>query len=268
MSFRFCLNTSTIKPVPLLEKVRLVAQAGYQGIEPWINDVYEYVGRGGEVRDLTRAVADHGLAVPCAIALRGWGDAVGEDYPVMLDECRRRMELAARLGSPLIVATPPRVPAAIELIAQRYGDLLEIGRQAGVRPVMEYISVFKSVHRLDQAWWIVQRQQHPDACLIADAFHTWNSNSDPELLTQVPPSKLVHYHIDDAPGTKPAGAQLDSDRVMPGDGVIDIPAEVRRLKQIGYSGWISLELFNRDLWAKNPADLLKSGLDRLREFFQ
>jgi len=40
MTYALCLNTSTIKPQPLLEKVRLAAEAGFDGIELWINDIY------------------------------------------------------------------------------------------------------------------------------------------------------------------------------------------------------------------------------------
>ncbi len=46
MSFTVCLNTSTIKPQPLLEKIRIAAEAGFAGVELWLNDIYEYVGRG------------------------------------------------------------------------------------------------------------------------------------------------------------------------------------------------------------------------------
>ena len=53
---KFCLNTSTIKPQPLLRKIELAGQAGYDGIELWINDLYEFIGRGGEVRDVEKAV--------------------------------------------------------------------------------------------------------------------------------------------------------------------------------------------------------------------
>ena len=89
MSFTLCLNTSTIKPQPLLEKIRIAEAAGFAGVELWINDIYEYVGRGGEVRDVEQALQDHGLIVPCMIALRGWGEAVGPDgfvVPVGTDE--------------------------------------------------------------------------------------------------------------------------------------------------------------------------------------
>lgn len=265
MSFPLCLNTSTIQPQPLLDKIRLAAEAGFECIELWINDVYEYVGRGGEVRDVEHALQDHGLRVPCMIALRGWGEAIDEEYPLMLDEARRRMELAARLGSPLVVATPPRVSCPLQQIAARYRDLLAIGRQVGVRPIFEYISFFRSVSRLDQAWQVVQLCGEPDATLIADAFHTWNSGGTLEQLRAIPGDRISHYHIDDADPTKPPGTQTDPDRVMIGDGPIPLRDEIAVLRQIGYRGAISLELFNRHLWQQDPREVLRVGMQRLRE---
>ena len=268
MAFTLCLNTSTIKPQPMLEKIRLAADAGFAGVELWINDVYEYVGRGGEVRDVEKAIADHGLIVPCAIAARLWGEASEAEYPLMLDEVKRRMEMAARLGSPYLVATPPREPCDLAQITRRYKDLLEIGRQVGVKPTMEYISFFASVRRLSQAWQVVREAQDPDATLILDSFHSWNAGATLEDLRAVDADRISHYHIDDADPKKPAGQQTDPDRVMLNDGPIDLRAEINVLREKGYHGTVSLELFNRDLWAEDPREVLKVGIERMRQLLE
>jgi len=259
-----CLNTSTIKPQPLLDKIRLTAEAGFAGVELWINDVYEHVGRGGEVSEVQRAIADFGLITPCTIAMRQWGEASEPEYPLMLDECKRRMELAARLGSPYIVATPPRDPWPLNLLVDRYGDLLELGRAAGVKPTFEYISFFGSASKLSEAWSVVQQVDDPDATLILDSFHNWNSGSTLEDLAAVPVEAISHYHINDADPNIAQGDQTDPDRVMPGDGCIDLPSEIALLKEKGYQGTVSLELFNRALWRLPPAEVLRVGYDRVQ----
>lgn len=265
MSFSLCLNTSTIKPQPLLDKIRLTAEAGFAGVELWINDIYEYIGQGGEVRDVEKAIADYGLIVPCMIAMRQWGEAIDVEYPLMLDEAKRRMELAARLGSPYIVATPPRLACDIHQIARRYRDLLKIGREAGVKPTFEYISFFESIPSLNHAWQVVQEADDKDATLILDAFHSWNSGSTLDELKAIPAERISHYHIDDADPHKPPKSQTDPDRVMLGDGPIDLQSEINVLRDKGYAGTVSLELFNRDLWSRDPRDVLKIGLERMKE---
>lgn len=268
MSFKFCLNTSTIRPQSLLDKIRLTSEAGYDGVELWVNDVYQYIGRGGEVRDVEKALADYGLMVPCMIALRGWGEASELEYPIMLEEAERRMELAARLGSPTIVCTPPREDTVpIEQITRRYGDLLRLGRDIGIHATFEYISFFQSIASLEQAWSVVQNVGEEDATLILDAFHSWNTNSSPDTLRSIPAKRISHYHIDDAAREIPPTQQTDPDRVMIGEGAIDLRGEVQILKQIGYEGTVSLELFNPQLWEQDPAEVLRIGLERMRELF-
>jgi sugar phosphate isomerase/epimerase len=216
------------------------------------------------VRDVEKALADHGLIVPCTIAMRAWGEASDEEYPILLDEAKRRLELARRLGSPYLVCSPPREACDTQQLTRRYRDLLEIGRQVGCKPTYEYISFFRSTASLQQAWQIVQAADDPDATIILDAFHTWNTNSPQELMLEIPASRISHYHIDDAHPQIPATQQRDPDRTMLGEGPIDLKRELQILREIGYEGTISLELFNPSLWEQDPAEVLKMGYDRLQ----
>ncbi len=264
---QFCLNTSTIKPQPLLKKIELAGAAGYDGIELWLNDIYDHIGRGDEVSDVEKAVADHGLIVPSVIAIRQWGDQDGWEYELVKDEARRRFALGARLGAPFIVATPPLELTRQDHLPERYRDLLQIGREECIRPTFEYISFFKSVDNLTDAWRIVQETDDIDATIILDAFHTWNSNSDVELLREIPVEKISHYHIDDAHPDKAPTTQLDPDRVMLGEGQIDLAAEIALLKEKGYDRTMSLELFNAELWELDPLEVITVGLDQMRRLW-
>ena len=268
MSWTYCLNTATIMPQPLLHKIELTAQAGFAGIELWVNDVYEYIGRGGEVRDVEQALADHGLMVPCMIACRQWGEASPLEYPIMLDEARRRMELATRLGSPYFVCTPPRESCDAQQLTDRYADLLHVGREIGIRPTFEYIGFFKSVPGLALAHQIAAATGDPDATVILDSFHNWNSGSTHDDLRALPLEMISHYHVNDAHPDKPMGTQTDPDRVMLGDGPIDLGAEIEILKTKGYQGTVSLELFNREYWQEDPKKLLQRGMERMRSVFE
>ena len=45
--FLYCLNTSTIKPTPLLEKIEIAGRLGYGALEPWNDEITSIWGRGG-----------------------------------------------------------------------------------------------------------------------------------------------------------------------------------------------------------------------------
>ena len=264
---KFCLNTSTIKPQPLIRKIELAGQVGYDGIELWVNDVYAFIGRGGEVRDVEKALGDNGLIVPSMIAIRQWGNMNGWEYELVKDEARRRFALCARLGASYIVATPPLELARQDHQPERYFDLLQIGREEGIKPTFEYISFFKSVYNLADAWRIVQETDDLDSSIILDAFHNWNSNSTLDALRAIPLEKISHYHIDDAAPDKAPTTQTDPDRVMIGEGQIDLAAEIAVLKEKGYDKTVSLELFNAELWEQDPLEVISTGLARMKALF-
>lgn len=267
-TMKYALNASTIKPTPLLEKIRAAGQAGYDGIELWAVELYEHVGRGGEISDVEKALADHGLVVPCFIAVRNWGETDGWEYRLALDEARRRFELAARVGSPLVVCTPPMEQAGFDDLHRRYGDLLQIGRETGVRAVLEYISFFASLNNVPDTVTVLDRCGDPDGCTILDAFHNWNNKTTLDDIRALPLERVAHYHIDDAAPDIPSGAQKDPDRVMVGDGAIDLRAELAVLKEKGYDRWLSLELFNAGWWERDPLETAKIGLERTREVWE
>lgn len=262
---KLSLNSSTIKTTPLLDKIRIAGEAGYEGIELWAVELYEHVGRGGEISDVEKALGDHGLKMPCVIALRNWGETRGREYQLALEEAKRRMELSARLGAEFIVCTPPLEQPGFDTLHEGYRDLLQLGREAGTKALLEYISVFPSLNNLPDAVTVLDLCGDPEGALVIDAFHNWNSQTSLDDLRDLPLERLAHYHIDDAHPEKPFLTQLDSDRVMIGEGQIDLGAEIAILREKGYEGWVSLELFNAELWEQDPQEVAKLGMERLHE---
>jgi sugar phosphate isomerase/epimerase len=262
--FTYCLNTSTIRPTPLLDKVRIAGAAGYSAIEPWNDEVTEYLGSGGTLVDLRKALADAGLRVVSMIALHGWVTAEGDEYKKVLDDCRRRMDQAAALGSPYIVASPPMEVVPIEKAAARFGELMRLGRAAGVEPTMEFLGFVAGIHTLADALAIATGCGEAGGTVVADVFHLIRGGGAVDDLLNLTGSRLANFHINDVPATPEPLTQTDADRVMVGEGIADLRRVIANLRAIGYRGPLSLELFNRDLWAKDPAEVVSTGLDRVR----
>ena len=130
--FVYCLNTSTIRPTPLLEKIRVAGLAGYQAIEPWNDEIDGYLAEGGTIAELKKALGDAGLKVVSVIALHSWITSDGAAHAAVLDECKRRMDQAVQLGSPYIVASPPQevvdLDRATDAIRGADGDRQVAGR--------------------------------------------------------------------------------------------------------------------------------------------
>jgi sugar phosphate isomerase/epimerase len=266
MSFVYCLNTSTIRPTPLLAKVRIAGEAGYSAIEPWNDEVDDYLRQGGTMGELRSALSDANLKVVSMIALGGWITSGGEAYARVLDECRRRMDQAAELGSPYIVASPPDEVVDLDLAARRYADLLRLGRSAGVKPSMEFLGFVAGIKDVASAKAIADGSADPDATVVADVFHMIRGGGSVDDLLMLEGRKLANFHVNDVPASPDPLTQTDADRVMPGDGIADLPRVFANLRSIGYQGPLSLELFSSALWEADPVDVARRGLDRVRGF--
>jgi 2-keto-myo-inositol isomerase len=60
---------------------------------------------------------------------------------------------------------------------------------------------------------------------------------------------IKHVHLNDMPDIPADLAHRDFDRVLPGEGVLDLQEIISALETSGYEGYFCIELFNPDLWA-------------------
>jgi 2-keto-myo-inositol isomerase len=262
--FLLCLNTSTIRPTPLLEKIRVAGEAGFAAIEPWNDEITAYLEQGGTMAELKRALDGAGLRVVSMIALHGWITSEGVEHARVLDDCRRRMAQAVELKSPYIVASPPQEVVDLARATRRFAELMELGREIGVLPSMEFLGFVDGVNNVAGAWAIASGTNDPKATVVADVFHMIRGGGTVDDLLQLSGDRLANFHINDVPAQPDPLTQKDEDRVMVGDGIADLPRVIANLRSIGYRGPLSLELFNHTLWAQDPYQVVKTGLDRIR----
>jgi sugar phosphate isomerase/epimerase len=266
--FVYCLNTSTIRPTPLLEKIKVAGRAGYQAIEPWNDEISEYLEQGGTITELKKAIQGAGLKVVSVIALHSWVTTEGNAYAKVLDECRRRMDQAVQLGSPYIVASPPQEVVDMGLATERFAELMAIGKSMGVVPSMEFLGFVDGIRNVKSAWAIAKGTGDPQATVVADVFHMIRGGGSVDDLLQLTGDRLANFHINDVPAQPDPLTQTDYDRVMVGDGIADLVRVIANLRKIGYHGPLSLELFNRDLWEADPETVVERGLDRVRQLVE
>ena len=262
--FIYCLNSSTIMPTSILDKIRIAGETGYAAIELWHSDIDAHLATGGTLADITQALADHGLEVPTTIFLKGWWDTVGEVYRRSMDETKRRLQQAKDVGAEYAICGPPLGPVDFEVGAANYGRLLEVGREFGVKPVVEYLGFAEEVNTVEAALKVMRGSSQPDATIVIDPFHCFRGGGSIETIAQLKAEQIAISHFNDSPGSPPCELQQDGDRVMPGDGIVDLKRYCDLLRQIGYGRWLSLELFNRDHWAQDPSEVAREGLDKMR----
>lgn len=262
--FLYSLNASTIRTTPVLGQIRAAEEAGYSGIELWFDAIDAHVARGGTIADIRMALSDHGLAVPTMIYLGNWFDTVGETHAIAVQECKRRMSIAAELGAPYVIAGPPLGKADYDLGARNYRELLQIGAELGVKPAMEFLGFVEQLNTIDEAFDVMLRSGHPDATTVLDPAHIHRGGGSIESIAKLREDQIAICHFDDCPADVPRELQHDKDRVMPGEGIFDLQRYLELLRQIGYRRYLSLELFREDLWERGATEVARVGLEKMR----
>lgn len=262
--FRYCLNSSTIRPTGLLEKIRIAGQVGYGAIELWHEDVDQFLAGGGTLSDVRHALDDAQLIVPTTIYMAGWCGSAGAEHAAALQEARRKLEQAAELRATYTIACPALGQVDLKLAGEQYAELLTIGREYGVKPAMEYLGFVEQLCTVGTALEVMRNSGDDTATIIIDPFHNFRGGGSFDDLLQLTGSQVAISHFNDAPAEPPRLEQHDHSRVLPGEGHLDLNRWLQNLQQIGYSGWLSLELFNEQLWSQDPLDVARRGLQSMK----
>jgi sugar phosphate isomerase/epimerase len=268
--FLYCLNTSTIRgqKLTIVQEIDIASRAGYNAIEPWASELDQYVKDGGDLADLGKRCRDAGLTIEDLIAFPTWvvdDDAVRKKG---FDEARRVMEMARKVGAKRIALPPAgandKPDINLHRAAERYRALLDVGENLGVVPQVELWGHSKFLNRLGDAALVAIDSGHPQACILADVFHLYKGGSGFTGLKLLSGSALQMLHMNDYPLAPDRAALVDAQRVYPGDGTAPLKQILSDLRRPGFRVVLSLELFNRDLWAQDALVVAKTGLEKMK----
>lgn len=265
--FRYCLNTGTVRGhhLPLPRIVDLAADAGYNGIEPWIGEIEAVPA--ADLKGLASHIRDRGLAVEGAIGFAEWIVDDPARRARGLEQMKRDMDLVARIGgtriaAPAAGATDTAV-MSLMAIADRYRAVLELGDQTGVTPLIEVWGFSKTLTRLGDAAYAAVECGHPHASVLADVYHLYKGGSGYGGLRQLNGAAIQVFHMNDFPA-EPRETITDAHRVFPGDGVAPLRSIVGDLAAAGFRGVLSLELFNEGYYKQEAAVVARTGLEKMK----
>ncbi|MBN2473553.1 MAG: sugar phosphate isomerase/epimerase [Pirellulales bacterium] len=264
------MNAATIRGhnLSMAEEVEVAAAAGYDGIEPWVSNIAKHAEQGGSLKDLSKRIADLGLAVESAIGFPRWIDDDDAQRAQGLEDMKRDMDLVRQIGGRRIAAPPAGAHATPDMnllkVAERYRVVLELGRTMGVVPQLEIWGSSKTLGRVGEAVYVAVEAGHEDACLLLDAYHIYKSGSSFTGLKMINWSAMHVFHINDYPADPPREEINDSHRVYPGDGICPLPAILRDMYDGGFRGVLSLELFNRRYWQQDARTVARTGLEKTK----
>ncbi|MEU0487465.1 TIM barrel protein, partial [Streptosporangium sp. NPDC006013] len=130
--------------------------------------------------------------------------------------------------------------------------------ERGVRLALEPLHPMYCADRavlstLGQALDLAEPHPPEQVGVVVDTFHVW---WDPNVLEQIARAsgRIASYQVCDFLSPLPADVLLG--RGVMGEGVIDFAPLTEAVAAAGYTGDIEVEIFNADVWAADPDEIL------------
>jgi 2-keto-myo-inositol isomerase len=150
-------------------------------------------------------------------------------------------------------------------------DMSDIIRPYRSRLSFEFLGFgWCSVRTPRAAFEIVQAVDRDNIGLTIDTAHFYGGGGLLSELDRLDPARIFAFHLDDLEDT-PKEAISDATRLLPGLGIVPLAEICMRLKEIGYTGSCSVELFRPEYWDRDPQELAietrKAALKVLSPYF-
>ncbi|MFZ1790447.1 MAG: sugar phosphate isomerase/epimerase [Saprospiraceae bacterium] len=268
--FSYCFNSSTIRgqKIDLDEEIRLVAGAGYDGLELWIPVLNSYKESGRSLKDLSKKIKDYGLKVEDAIGFAQWIHPDDTKRNEALEQAKREMEMLSILDCQRIAAPPAGLTDkevdSYDAVGERFAKLLEIGIQQNVIPQLELWGFSKTLYKTSQLLYVAAQCGMPETRLLTDVYHLYKGGSNFDSLKLIASSAIEVFHMNDYLLAFDRKTITDADRIYPGSGDAPLTSILKDLAKDREKVVLSLELFNPEYYKMEPKLVIEKGLAQMK----
>ena len=257
---RLCLHSITTKPWSIEEAALNYAAGGIKGITVW-RDALE----GRNIRQTGQMLRDHDLSI---VSLCRGGFFPSHDpkkRKLALDDNRRAIEEASKLGTTLIVLVCGADPSqSLEDSRKQIVDGIEAlipeASAAGVKLAIEplhpmYADSRSAINTLGQANGMTEALNSPWVGVAVDMYHLWwDPNLEKEIARCGKNNALLAFHVCD---WKTPTKDFLNDRGLMGEGCIPIPKIRSWVEAAGFNGFIEVEIFSNIYWKEDQSIFLQ-----------
>lgn len=248
---------------------------GYDYIELRLDMLQEYL-KEHSLKDLKQFFDTHHLK-PYALNAIDWLNfQTVDEWKKVRDLFVFACNVAREIENPYIIVCPTLSNEMLfkteeqttEDTVRNILELAEIAEPYGVKIAFEPVGEKNRCCRsLRHAYEIVKKIDRDDVGLTLDCFNFYlhDKASELEYIRKIPAEKFFVFHINDCEDY-PLGVLDHCHRIMPGDGVIPVREICEIMKEIGYEGIASVELFREEYWQMDPADTIRIAAEKTRPF--
>jgi sugar phosphate isomerase/epimerase len=264
------LNASLTRQIEWLEFARLAATVGFGGVDVDLGAAQAQGAPATRMLLNSLRIAPGAIGLPVSFA----GDEIA--YQSGLPKLEDAAMFAAVIGCPRMVAVLPPSSATPKpefraLLKSRLTAIAKILQASNVRLGLEFLGPlhFRTRQAHEFIWRMPEALEFSAECgpnvgLLLDAWHWHHAGATTADIVAAGKSRIVHIHVSDAKAQPPADVR-DNQRLMPGEGVIDLVGFFQALKKIDYTDAVSPEPLGRVPPEMSPEDGARLGLSTTLE---
>jgi sugar phosphate isomerase/epimerase len=250
----------------LPEKLRAMQAAGFAATEFWPRDLFENA-EGPEIAiDLLRQT---GLAVSAYQALRNFEGLSAQARGQKLGVAEQLMDQMALVDCDLLVLcsnTDPESSGEHQRIAEDLRLLGDLARSRNVRIAYEPISWGRWIRDYRDGLEVIKATDHQHIGIMLDSFHIFALDLPLDGIDAISSDKVFLVEIADLPRANLEPIEISRHyRLFPGEGVGQIDEFLRRVRGIGYTGYLSVEIFNAHYSASVPVEVAARAMRATKE---
>lgn len=237
----------------LVNKLKAASNAKFDGVEIFENDL---LFSNLAPRDVRKICADLNLTIDLYQPFRDFEGVDEAQLQKNILRLEQKFEVMEELGCPMILVCSNATPHAINDLSRSAAQMFiaaDLAAKRGFKIGFEALSWGTHINRFDEAYAVIEEANHPALGLVVDSFHTLALPHDWSSLSNLKGNKIFFAQLCDAPRMK-----MDlilwarHFRNLPFQGDLDVLGFTTALLKTGYTGTLSLEIFNDDFRA-NPA---------------
>lgn len=266
---QLAINSVSTKHQDLPEAMVAYAAAGFRNIEFVLPLVHDWMAQGHTAGDARRLLDQHDLrcigGFQTHVACFSDGPARQANHELHLGNAALINELG---GGVLVVGTDgPDRPSldALDTVAEVLSTLVRRIEGTDVHIALEFnwSPLIKSLH---SAVYVAEQVNHAQVGVLFDPAHYHTTPTKFEHLSADAVRWIKHVHLNDMRDKPGELSDCNADRVLPGQGILDLRALIARLEQNGYDGFFSIEMFNAELWQLPATEAARQCYASLQPF--
>jgi sugar phosphate isomerase/epimerase len=261
---RLALHMWTIDTTPLATALDAAKKGGFDAVELRRTDFKRCFDAGMSNAQVLDLIRTSGMPVGVLGVEYGWLFATGDESKRLFKAFRESCENAVALNCNMLMSAPGQVNGPIKDAIKYLKDAGDIAAEHNLKLAIEFNSQHDVLNSVAVLTELITGADKPNCGYLIDAYHFTRSGAGGRGFEDMPADKIFCFQYSDVSPNPVTGVKRPTDRLAPGKGIVKWAEMLGLLAEKGYTGYLSYEAPNPELWARSPYEVAREGVELTR----